>query len=130
MKKIVLFIVCFVITLVSANAKVTKEDKTRFDTDSINGIYIPVDEVDACVQLDKMLNDSTKVQIIELGDDFAAAAHFSMGMWIRNNWGLWKGSRLQTYLVEKGFHDPDDMSHYILTYYQNWLKKKDRNKDN
>lgn len=99
----------------------TKND----DLDSINGVYVPVDVADACRELDKLLDDSTKVQIVELGKEFNSTAHHTMGMWIRNNWGLWGGSRLQAYLQGKGYKDPDDMSDYILTCYQFWLESKD-----
>lgn len=129
MKKIGLFILYFLITLVCANAKVAKDKNMHLEADSINGIYIPTDEIDACMELDKMLGDSTKIQIIELGKDFPIRAHHSMGMWIRNNWGLWSGSRLQTYLLRKGFKEPDDMSHHILTFYLQWLEKKNENKN-
>lgn len=90
--------------------------------DSINGVYVPVDVVDACRELDKLLDDSTKVEIIELGKEFNAIAHQTIGMWIRNNWGLWGGSRLQAYLRKNGYSDPDEMSDYILTCYQFWLE--------
>lgn len=42
-------------------------------------------------------------------------------MWIRNNWGLWGGSRLQKYFTDKGIHHPDNMSHVILVHYYDWL---------
>ena len=49
--------------------------------------------------------------------------HMSLGMWIRNNWGLWGGSRLQKYLFDISDH-PDGMSSIILEYYYDWLHKK------
>ena len=48
--------------------------------------------------------------------------HHGLGTWIRNNWGLWGGSRLQKYFTDKGMAHPDDMSSVILFYYWDWLK--------
>ncbi len=98
---------------------------TRNDNvDSINGIYVPIDLIDACRELDKLLDDSTKVEIVTLGKEFGRVAHHTLGMWIRNNWGLWGGSRLQAYLRSKGYGDPDEMSDYLLNCYQFWLESK------
>jgi hypothetical protein len=40
---------------------------------------------------------------------------------MRNNWGLWTGSRLATYFGDHGVHHPDDMSGIILTAYRRHL---------
>jgi hypothetical protein len=41
---------------------------------------------------------------------------------MRNNWGLWGGSRLQKYFTEKGVGHPDEMSSVILFFYWDWLQ--------
>jgi len=41
-------------------------------------------------------------------------AHHGFGMWMRNNWGLWSGSKLQDWFHEKGIRHADDMSGIIL----------------
>lgn len=46
-------------------------------------------------------------------------AHFGIGMWMRNNWGLWGGSPLAKHFNEMGIEHPDDMSGIILKSY--WL---------
>lgn len=44
-----------------------------------------------------------------------ALYHFGIGMWVRNNWGLWSGkSRLLPYFKKKGITHPDNMSGVIL----------------
>lgn len=48
--------------------------------------------------------------------------HFGLGMWMRNNWGLWGGSRLQKYFTDRGTAHPDDMSSVVLFYYWHWLR--------
>jgi len=47
--------------------------------------------------------------------------HFFLGMWIRNNWGLWKkNSKLYDYFKGMGLWHADDMSSVILdSYYRN-----------
>ena len=47
--------------------------------------------------------------------------HHTLGMWVRNNWGLWGGSRLQKYFLDKKVNHPDGMSGLILEFYYDWL---------
>ena len=42
-------------------------------------------------------------------------------MWLRNNWGLWSGSRLERYFYARGVYHPDNMSGAILEYYYDYL---------
>jgi hypothetical protein len=46
--------------------------------------------------------------------DGAIDAHFSLGMFIRNNWGLWREGPLFRTMYAMGFRHPDDMSGAIL----------------
>lgn len=90
--------------------------------DSINGIYIPKDIKDCISQLKMYIPDSIVEQIKGMSEqEFTSSFHLGFGMWIRNNWGLWGGSRLQIYLMNLGLSHPDEMSDFILTYYYNWL---------
>jgi hypothetical protein len=51
-------------------------------------------------------------------------------MWIRNNWGLWKGSRLSEYFNNIGIYHPDDMSGIILdTFWCHLNGKRQRLKE-
>jgi hypothetical protein len=60
-------------------------------------------------------------------EDVCCAAHFSSGMWIRNNWGLWKqDSCIYKELVALGLWHADDMSSLIITCAVRDLKGKDR----
>lgn len=104
--------------------KRAREYQLRIEMDSINGVYIPKDIEDCCVQLDKILSDKDKEYIKGLPKkDDTIDLHFCLGMWIRNNWGLWGGSRLQKYLFDISDH-PDGMSSIILKYYYDWLNKE------
>jgi hypothetical protein len=94
----------------------------KLDKDSLNGIYIPKDLKDCFLQLDKILTSEDREQIKNLKDrNETINFHHSLGMWIRNNWGLWGGSRLQKYLLEKNLNHPDEMSSLILEFYFDWL---------
>lgn len=105
--------------------KRAREYQLRIEMDSINGVYIPKDIEDCCVQLDKILSDKDKEYIKGLPKkDDTIDLHFSLGMWIRNNWGFWEGSRLQIYFLKKRINHPDDMSGKILEAYYDWLNKK------
>ncbi len=104
--------------------KRAREYQLRIEMDSINGVYIPKDIEDCCVQLDKIISEKDKEYIKGLSKkDDTIDLHFSLGMWIRNNWGLWGGSRLQKYLFDISDH-PDGMSSIILKYYYDWLNKE------
>jgi hypothetical protein len=44
-----------------------------------------------------------------------------LGMYLRNYWGLWSGSRLAQHFVDMEVNHPDDMSAIILDSYQAYL---------
>lgn len=58
-------------------------------------------------------------------DEFLGASHFSMGMSLRNTWGLWKGSTLAKHFNEMGIYHADDMSGIILTSFHRRIKNED-----
>lgn len=98
----------------------------RFITDTIDGVYIPVDLDDCFKQIDGFWNDSTKTEIKNWSEDeLIANTHFGFGMWIRNNWCLWGGSRLSKHFNGLGIFHPDDMSSIILTSYHRYLNGED-----
>ncbi len=88
--------------------------------------YKPVNLDEAVVQLSKVLPDSTQKEIISMTEsEFIAGSHFGVGMWIRNNWGLWRGGELADYFKSKGIFHPDDMSGIILKCYYRELHHQD-----
>lgn len=103
-----------------------EKDKIKFTTDTINGIYIPKDLRDCFVQINSFWNDSTKIQVKNWEEkEFAGKVHLGFGMWIRNNWRLWGGSRLSKYFNDLGIYHPDDMSGIILDSYHRNLNNKE-----
>ena len=43
--------------------------------------------------------------------------HFGYGLSMRNDWGLWHGSRLAKQFEDNGIFRPDDMSSLVLDLY-------------
>ena len=99
--------------------------------DSIAGIYIPINLKDCFVQLDKLLSESDKNEIKTLENrQETIKYHHGLGTWLRNNWGLWGGSKIQEYLLAKGLKHPDEMSALILEFYYDWLNDKNEEWEN
>lgn len=88
--------------------------------------YIPKNLEDCFSQLNIILHDSIKAGIkLQSEEDFCADSHFGLGLWMRNNWGLWGGSRLSKYFTKIGINHPDDMSAIILVSYHRQITGKD-----
>jgi len=105
--------------------------KERLVAEKINGVYIPKDLAECFAEMDKQLKEINKKEMQSLPKrSDMIKYHMGLGMWMRNNWGLWGGSRLQKYFTDKGITHPDNMSSVILFYYYDWLNgKKDAWKD-
>lgn len=102
--------------------KEEQEYLAKLDKDTLNGVYIPKDLKDCFIQLDKMLPQKSKTEIRNLKNkDETIKYHHGLGMTLRNSWGLWGGSRLQKYFLERKVNHPDGMSSLILEYYFDWL---------
>ncbi|QIX62743.1 hypothetical protein HER32_16810 [Hymenobacter sp. BT18] len=90
--------------------------------DSIDGVYIPRNLAECFTELDRMLPDSVRYRLKQANTDSGLGEyHMGLGRWLRNNWGLWGGSRLQTYFEGLGIHHPDHMSGVILVRYHHYL---------
>ncbi len=88
--------------------------------------YKPVNLDEAVIQLSKILPDSTQKKILSMTEsEFLAGSRFGLGMWIRNNWGLWRGWKLAVYFKSKGIFHPDDMSRIILKCFYRHLHHQD-----
>jgi len=87
---------------------------------------IPQTKNDAFAQLDEILSEKDKN---ELANGEAIEFHFSLGMWIRNNW-IYEQKEEDVTRLAKAFRmdyivfDPDGLSGKIIEYYQRYLKRK------
>ena len=105
--------------------KVRQDAENRLTLESINGVYIPANLGECFVELDKQLPEIDKKEMAALAHrDNMIVYHHGLGTWLRNNWGLWGGSRLRKYFTDRGITHPDDMSGVILDYYHDWLTGK------
>lgn len=104
-------------------AKDREELKKRLLAETIDGRHIPKDLGEAFIELDKLLPDIDRKEMLGLQKRADMINyHMGLGMWMRNNWGLWGGSRLQKYFTDKGVVHPDNMSSVVLFYYWDWLQ--------
>lgn len=84
----------------------------------IEGIYIPKNLHDSFTELNKLIKRKDRNNLFKNNEkEFLTYQHFALGKYIRNEWGLWKASRLYLWFKEKGIAHPDDISSIILKYY-------------
>jgi hypothetical protein len=127
MNKHYLFLIALLFIFQIVNCQ-SADKKAKFSADSLNGVYIPKNLEDCFKQIDSFWPDSTKMKIKAWSEqEFAGRAHMGFGMWMRNNWQLWGGSRLSKYFNELGVFHPDDMSGIILDSYHRYLTGKEIN---
>ena len=86
---------------------------------------IPKTKNEAFAQLDEMLSEEDKRNLVR-SDPFEY--HFSLGMWIRNNWIYQQEEEdikrlAKAFRTEMLFFEADDLSMKIIEYYQRYLKR-------
>lgn len=97
----------------------------RISQEILYGVYIPEDITDAFIQLNKLIDDDSRMKFKNMPEaDAAVKLHFSFGRWILHNWGFYGGSRFSKYLNSLGLYDPDVMAKFvIITYHRNLNRK-------
>ena len=102
------------------------ENHRRLTADSIGHVYIPRDLEESFCVLDTMLTGGMRGRLRGLPNRKETVKyHFGLGTWMRNNWGLWGGSRLQKYFEDRGVYHPDGMSGKLMEYYYDYLHGED-----
>jgi hypothetical protein len=86
--------------------------------------YIPKDLDECFVQLEMLLEPDDIAEIRGGAEEDMINYHLGLGMWIRNNWGLWGGSRLAKWFNAKGVTHPDEMSGLILVSFWRHLNQE------
>lgn len=125
MKKTIVMALAIFLSFSATAQKMKKaQHQLHYNSEKIDGIYIPKDIDDAISVLDTLSNGKIKAFANECSSetDFSGRLHFGLGMWLRNNWGLWRGSRLSLFFDEMGVFHPDDMSGIILDSYYRYVK--------
>ncbi len=88
---------------------------------------MPKTKKECFVQLDEMLSETDKKAIVEAED--IIEFHFTLGLWIRNNW-LYDRSEEELESLSKAFgidipfFEADVFSSEILEAYKKYLKRK------
>lgn len=87
---------------------------------------MPKTKNEAFAQLDAMLSEEEKSELVKRDP---IEYHFTLGMWIRNNWIYEKGEEnvkrlAKAFRTETLFFEADDLSMKIIEYYQRYLKRK------
>lgn len=96
------------------------------DTVQVEPVYIPANLEECFAELGKLLPKDELKEFKDGEEDKAVSvAHFGLGMWMRNNWGLWSGSRLAKHFNEMGVFHPDDMSGIILRSFHRHLNNRE-----
>lgn len=115
---------------ISAQPPVTEKDfdkafEDRVQQELLYDVYIPQDLADAFIQLNKLIDEDSKVKFKNMPEAEAGVKlHFSFGRWIIHNWGFYGGSRFSKYLNSLGLYDPDIMAKFvIITYHRNLNRK-------
>jgi len=78
--------------------------------------------LDECYKaLDKELDTKTKNAIKKSSVEDLIEYHFSLGLWIRNNWIYPANNKIEKVFLDAGFDHPDDMSSEIIIGYHYYL---------
>lgn len=94
-----------------------KQYEINIKKSRINGVYIPVDEVEAIEEIKALSPKDALAKFAAFPDEWKAARklYFGLGRWMDVNWSFRNGSRLGHYLkTKKGIVHPDDMVMYLL----------------
>ena len=106
-----------------------KAYEERLTKETIDGVYIPKDLNDCVGRLKTELGNEVTNSIMVMTEDEVIAklnnGTSAVGMWIRNEWGLYDGSRLSLYFRNIGLSYPEDISAIILTALHRDLNKKE-----
>ena len=87
---------------------------------------IPKTKNEAFALLDAMLSEKEKSELVKSDP---IEYHFTLGMWIRNNWIHGQEEEdvrrlAKAFRTEMPFFEADDLSMKIIEYYQRYLKRK------
>ncbi len=125
MKKLIYYCVCFAFLFLFASSGVAQDKPTeQKEAKEEMEVYVPKDLEDCFTELKKLLKPEDVEKMKNGREEDMAGYHFGLGMWMRNNWGLWGDSRLTQWFNTQGIKHPDDMSGIILDSFWRHLNQK------
>lgn len=98
--------------------------KPTLDPHSQTKVYIPKNLDECFLELKKMLAPEIVAEMKTGSEKDMILYHFSLGRWMRNNWGLWGVSALSKYFHTLGIYHPDTISNIILDSFWRYLNGK------
>lgn len=84
----------------------------------------PADLEECFLVLNEFICQEQIVRFIKCKEEDLTGSHYSLGIWIRNNWGLRTNSHLTQFFKDRGVNNPNDMSTIILKSYHRWLNRR------
>jgi hypothetical protein len=124
LKRTVLFLILFALPLFGFSQQTKSLPPKEKNTET--QVCIPKNLDECFSELKKILTPEEVAKFKNEEEKKAvSSAHLGLGMWMRNNWGLWSGSVLKNYFNQMGIFHPDDMSSIILTSFHRKLNNKD-----
>ena len=94
------------------------------NVNSPTGVYIPKNLEECFLEFKRMLPPDVIKEFKKRDQGNVIRYHLTLGVWIRNNWGLWQGSCLVDYFNQRGIQHPDDMSGIILNSFWRYLNDR------
>ena len=88
----------------------------------IEGVTVPRNLSEACSELDLMLTDQQKADL-RSGTTEVEDMVLTFGMQLKEYWGLWKDSKIATYLHKRDIDHPDQMVTVIFNHYVAYLRE-------
>ena len=98
-----------------------RDIKIHNDRESPTGVYIPNDLEETLRELETILPADLKQKMRGYDESEMNKFQMSLGVWLRDKWGLWTNSRLAKFFNESGVDDPDHMSEIILGSFWRYL---------
>lgn len=121
---LIVFTICFIVLISFFPSIARSETNSQSNSETKDEVYIPKNLEEAFVELKKSLPANELKEFKETPEDEIIKYHFSLGMGLRNRWGLWGGSRLAKYFNGIGIFHPDDMSGIIIESFWRNLNKR------
>jgi hypothetical protein len=108
---------CTLILVSATDAEAAPRKTHRKKPSGEPSVYIPKDLDDCFAEFDKQWSPKQREEFRKKTENELIDYHFGLGMWMRNNWRLWAGSRLQKYFAALGVPHPESISMIIITSY-------------
>lgn len=119
MKKV--FAILFCVCIIFCGCSQSDNTEEIEIANNSNEEDIPVNLNEAYKLLDESLSDEDIAYIKDCTDEDLVMMHFSLGLWIRNNWVYLSSNKIAQEFITRGINHPDDISGLIIKGYRLYL---------